>query len=32
MEKYKKVIQKKIEISATTWNEELELSEGSYSV
>ena len=32
MEKYKKVIQKnKFKISATTWNEEFELPDGSFS-
>ena len=33
MEKYKKVIKKnKFKVSAPTWNEELELPDGSYSI
>ena len=32
MEKYKKVIKKSHKISSPTWNEELELPDGSYSV
>ena len=34
MEKYEKVVQKEnlFEISASTWNEEFELTDGSYSL